>query len=123
MMLSRSSVLLQKVVSWDRLLAFAPDVVTFTGRAGQYAEHRISVSVGKLFRRYVVNARPSRTSSFYVGGIFERVLVDGSQTSPLAGVQTGGAPMRGRSIFEIRLKEPALRMAVSASAASASWSS
>lgn len=96
-----------KVLAWDRLLSLAPDFVTFNGRAAQYAEHPISVKVGELLRLYLVNAGPNRTSSFHVvGGIFNRVFVDGSQTSPLSGVQTVGVPVGGGSIFEIRLKEP-----------------
>jgi nitrite reductase (NO-forming) len=56
---------------------------------------------------YVVNAGPNRFSSFHVvGGIFERVFVDGSQASPLVGVQTVAVPVGGGSIFEIRLKQP-----------------
>ena len=50
---------------------------------------------------------PNRVSSFHVvGGIFERVFQDGSQTSPLAGVQTVDIPVGGGSIFELRLREP-----------------
>jgi nitrite reductase (NO-forming) len=96
-----------RVLSWDRLLSLAPDYVTFNGRAAQYATHPIRVKVNELLRLYVVNAGPNRVSSFHVvGGIFERVYVDGSQTSPLAGVQTVGVPVGGGSIFEIRLKQP-----------------
>lgn len=35
-----------------------------------------------------------------------RVFQDGSQTSPLAGVQTVDVPVGGGSIFEVRLREP-----------------
>ena len=94
-------------LSWDKLLSLAPDYVTFNGRAAQYADHPISVKVNELLRIYVVNAGPNRFSSFHVvGGIFERVYVDGSQTSPLVGVQTVAVPVGGASIFEIRLKQP-----------------
>jgi len=94
-------------LSWDRLLGLAPDFVAFNGRAAQYATHPIQVKVGELLRLYVVNAGPNRTSSFHVvGGIFDKVFVDGSQVSPLVGVQTVGVPVGGASIFEIRLKEP-----------------
>ena len=96
-----------KSLSWDRLLGLAPDYVAFNGRAAQYAEHPLSVKVGELLRLYVVNAGPNRTSAFHVvGGIFERVYVDGSQTSPLSGVQTASVPVGGAAIFEIRLREP-----------------
>ena len=60
-----------------------------------------------LVRLYVVNAGPNRISSFHVvGGIFERVFQDGSQTTPLVGVQTVNVPVGGGAIFEVRLKEP-----------------
>lgn len=94
-------------LDWERLLSLAPDFVTFNGRAAQYAEHPIRVKVNELVRIYVVNAGPNRFSSFHVvGGIFERVYVDGSQQSPLSGVQTVAVPVGGGSIFEIRLKQP-----------------
>lgn len=105
--MSPDSVKGPRSLAWDRLLELAPDFVTFNGRSAQYAEHPISVKVNDLVRIYVVNAGPNRMSSFHVvGGIFERVFVDGSQTSPLSGVQTVAVPVGGGSIFEIRLKQP-----------------
>ena len=96
-----------RTLAWNRLLELAPDYVTFNGRASQYAEHPLRVKVSELLRLYVVNAGPNRFSSFHVvGGIFERVFVDGSAASPLAGVQTVAVPVGGGSIFEIRLKQP-----------------
>ncbi|MEP6495332.1 MAG: multicopper oxidase domain-containing protein [bacterium] len=93
-------------LAWDRVLSLAPDFVTFNGRASQYAAHPIQVKVNELLRLYIVNAGPNRQSSFHVvGGIFERVYVDGSSTSPLSGVQTVAVPVGGGSIFEIRLKQ------------------
>ena len=95
-----------RTLSWDRMLSLAPDYVVFNGRASQYAEHPLRVAPNELVRLYVVNAGPNRFSAFHVvGGIFERVFVDGSQSSPLAGVQTVAVPVGGASIFEIRLKE------------------
>jgi len=94
-------------LAWDRLLGLAPDFVVFNGRASQYAEHPIRVTSNELVRMYVVNAGPNRFSSFHVvGGIFERVFVDGSARSPLEGVQTVAVPVGGGSIFEIRLRQP-----------------
>jgi nitrite reductase (NO-forming) len=93
-------------LSWDRLLGLAPDYVVFNGRAAQYSEHPLTVKTGELLRLYVVNAGPNRFSAFHVvGGIFEKVFVDGSQHSPLEGVQTVAVPVGGASIFEIRLKQ------------------
>lgn len=94
-------------LDWEKLLSLAPDHVVFNGRAGQYAAHPIDVSPNELLRLYVVNAGPNRISSFHVvGGIFERVFQDGSQRSPLAGIQTVDIPVGGGSIFEVRLREP-----------------
>ncbi|MGZ8391773.1 MAG: multicopper oxidase domain-containing protein [Gemmatimonadales bacterium] len=94
-------------LDWERLLSLAPDHVVFNGRAGQYAAHPIDVAPMELLRLHVINAGPNRISSFHVvGGIFERVFQDGSQTSPLAGVQTVNVPVGGGSIFEVRLREP-----------------
>lgn len=94
-------------LDWAKLLGLAPDHIVFNGRASQYAEHPIDVAAGELVRLYVVNAGPNRISSFHVvGGIFERVFEDGSQTNPLSGVQTVNVPVGGGAIFEIRLREP-----------------
>jgi Putative multicopper oxidases len=105
--MSPDSVKGPRSLAWSKLLELAPDYVVFNGVSAQYAEHPISVKVNELVRIYVVNAGPNRFSSFHVvGGIFERVFVDGSQTSPLSGVQTVAVPVGGGSIFEIRLKQP-----------------
>jgi nitrite reductase (NO-forming) len=94
-------------LDWEKLLTLAPDHVVFNGRADQYASHPVEVSPNELLRLYVVNAGPNRISSFHVvGGIFERVFQDGSQASPLVGVQTVNVPVGGGSIFEVRLREP-----------------
>ncbi len=94
-------------LDWGKLLGLAPDHVVFNGRASQYAEHPLEVAPGELVRLYVVNAGPNRISSFHVvGGIFERVLQDGSRASPLRGVQTVDVPVGGGTIFEVRLREP-----------------
>ncbi len=94
-------------LDWAKVLSLAPDQVVFNGRASQYAEHPLDVGAGELVRLYVVNAGPNRISSFHVvGGIFERVLQDGSRANPLRGVQTVDVPVGGGSIFEVRLREP-----------------
>lgn len=96
-----------RILDWEKLLGLSPDHVVFNGRAGQYATHPIDVRPDELLRIHVVNAGPNRASSFHVvGGIFERVYQDGSQSSPLTGVQTVEVPVGGGSIFEVRLREP-----------------
>jgi len=94
-------------LDWQRLLGLAPDHIVFNGRANQYATHPLEVRPNELLRLHVVNAGPNRISSFHVvGGIFERVYQDGTQSSPLTGIQTANVPVGGGSIFEVRLREP-----------------
>ena len=96
-----------RTLDWEKLLGQAPDHIVFNGRAGQYAAHPIDVRPDELLRLYVVNAGPNRISSFHVvGGIFERVFEDGTQATPLTGVQTVNVPVGGGAIFEVRLREP-----------------
>ncbi len=93
-------------LDWPKVLDQAPDYVVFNGRSAQYAKHPIPVAVGEPLRIYVVNAGPNRVSSFHVvGGIFERVYLDASTSTPLAGVQTVMVPVGGGAIFETRLRE------------------
>ena len=94
-------------LDWNKMLGLAPDHVVFNGRASQYATAPIEVRPNELVRMYVVNAGPNRISSFHVvGGIFERVFLDGSATTSLRGVQTMNVPVGGGGIFEVRLREP-----------------
>lgn len=95
-------------MDWNKVLNASPDYVVFNGAASRYATHPIPVSAGKLIRLFVVNAGPNRISSFHVvGGIFERVYVDGFGR-PLEGIQTWNVPVGGGGVFEIRLAEDGL---------------
>ena len=94
-------------LDWNKMLSLSPDHVVFNGRASQYATSPLEVRPNELVRMYVVNAGPNRISSFHVvGGIFERVFLDGSPTTALRGVQTMNVPVGGGAIFEVRLREP-----------------
>ena len=96
-------------LDWEKLLSQAPDYVVFNGRADQYASEPIVVRPMEPIRVYMVNAGPNRFSAFHVvGGIFERVFLDGELTTPLKGVQTTLVPVGGSAIFEFRLREPGL---------------
>jgi nitrite reductase (NO-forming) len=96
-----------QALDWQKLLSLAPDLVTFNGRAAQYATAPLPVRAGELLRLYVVNAGPNRTSAFHVvGAIFDRVYLDASSTPSLSGVQTVDVPVGGGAIFEVRLAEP-----------------
>ena len=92
-------------IDWEKLLGLAPEYVVFNGKAQQYADAPLRVWVGEPLRLYVVDAGPNRVSSFHVvGGIFSRVLEDGSDHA-LEGVQTVNVPVGGGSIFEVTLAE------------------
>jgi len=95
-----------RTLDWPKFLSLAPDQVTFNGRAAQYASHPLPAKSGELVRFYVVNAGPNRVSAFHVvGGIFERVFMDGRSVPTLEGVQTVNVPVGGGSIFEVRPTE------------------
>ena len=94
-------------LDWNKMMSLSPDHVVFNGRASQYATAPLEVRPNELVRMYVVNAGPNRISSFHVvGGIFEKVFLDGSPSTVLRGVQTMNVPVGGGGIFEVRLREP-----------------
>jgi uncharacterized cupredoxin-like copper-binding protein len=83
------------IASQAKLAAENPDVVAFNGYANQYKLAPITAPVGKPIRIYVLNAGPSRWSTFHViGTLFdttdiEGVVGHGSQTVSLAPSQGG----------------------------------
>jgi nitrite reductase (NO-forming) len=94
-------------LDWNKLLGLSPDHVVFNGRASQYATSPLEVAPQELLRVHLVNAGPNRISSFHVvGGIFERVWLDGARAPTLSGVQTVNVPVGGGATFDIRLAEP-----------------
>lgn len=75
--------------SYDKMTKATPDEVVFNGIAFQYRDHPLVVDAGTLTRLYVVNAGPSLWSAFHViGGIFDKVYIDGDPTHALRGVST-----------------------------------
>lgn len=75
--------------------------VVFNGRANQYKDAPLQVSVGDRVRIFVVNAGPNFTSDFHiVGAVFDRVYPDGDARHVLEGVQTYGIPAGGGAVFE-----------------------
>ena len=78
-----------------------PSYVVFNGRAFQYHDHPLEVSVGDRVRFYVINAGPNLNSNFHiVGAIFDRVYPDGHPEHALEGVQTYMVPSGGGAVFE-----------------------
>ncbi|HEX6533368.1 MAG TPA: multicopper oxidase domain-containing protein [Gemmatimonadaceae bacterium] len=75
--------------------------VVFNGRAFQYKDQPLQVSVGDRVRLFVVNAGPSLDSDFHiVGAVFDRVYPDGNPAHVLTGVQTYQVPAGGGAVFE-----------------------
>lgn len=86
---------------WDLERAKQASYVVFNGRARQYMDHPLKVSVGDRVRFYVVNAGPNFNSDFHiVGAMFDRVYPDGNPAHALEGVQTYPVPAGGGVVFE-----------------------
>lgn len=65
------------------LNAAYPDHVVFNGIANQYKDHPLQVDTGKRVRMFVLNAGPSKDSSFHiVGTIFDTVIKEGVTLTP-----------------------------------------
>lgn len=82
----------------DKIAAEEPDLVLFNGHATQYREHPLTAAVDERVRVWVVDAGPSRASSFHiVGGQFDTVFHEGAYLlgGPTAGLDgeesVGGA--------------------------------
>lgn len=72
----------------------APDLVVFNGHATQYRQHPLEARVGERVRVWVVDAGPSRASSFHiVGGQFDTIYYEGAYQlgGPGSGAYEGGA--------------------------------
>jgi nitrite reductase (NO-forming) len=66
-------------VDMDKVLAETPDAVTFNGYPSQYDGQPLRVAAGDRARFWVLDAGPSRPSSFHVvGGQFDTVYAEGA---------------------------------------------
>ncbi len=82
-------------------LADQPTYVVFNGRAAQYQQHPLQVSVGDRVRLFVVNAGPNEHSDFHiVGTMFDKVYPDGNLSHALENVQTWSVPAGSGAVFE-----------------------
>jgi nitrite reductase (NO-forming) len=94
-------------IDWNKAMAMQPDIATFNGYAGEYADHPLHVQPGERLRFYVLNAGPNLVTPFHlVGGIFDRVYQDGDMTHWLSGVQTTDVPSGGAAVFEAHFDTP-----------------
>jgi nitrite reductase (NO-forming) len=85
-----------------------PDLVAFNGHGSQYREKPLTAEPNELVRFYVTDAGPTMDSSFHiVGGIFERLYVNGNpaQGNVFSGVQTATVPVGGGTVFDVRPEE------------------
>jgi nitrite reductase (NO-forming) len=86
---------------WPAAMMKNPSQVVFNGRAFQYKDSPLKVSVGDRVRLFVINAGPSFNSDFHiVGAIFDRVYPDGDPSHALENVQTYMVPAGGGAVFE-----------------------
>lgn len=73
----------------DKMVANRADYVTFNGRAFQYQDTPLPITVGEPVRVFIVDAGPSRFSAFHVvGTILDKAFVDGNPHNELHGLQT-----------------------------------
>ena len=96
-------------VDVNKLRAEAPDIVAFNGYANQYDHHPLPATVGERVRIWVLDAGPSRATSFHVvGGQFDTTYLEGAYTLRPG---TGGsqslalAPAQG-GFVELTFPEP-----------------
>ncbi len=86
----------------SKMLAVAPDYVTFNGYAFQYKTNPIKVKLGDLCRFYVVNVGPTLTCAFHiVGEQFDTVYLGAPPDNAIHGVQTFNVAPGGGMIFEL----------------------
>lgn len=100
------------VVDMDELQAERPDLVVFNGYANQYDHRPLPARAGERVRFWVLDAGPSRASSFHVvGGQFDTVWTEGDYTLRPGNRSGGGAqvlpllPAQG-GFVELELPEP-----------------
>ncbi|MPV38894.1 multicopper oxidase domain-containing protein [Georgenia subflava] len=85
----------------DKIAAEEPDLVVFNGYANQYDHEKLVARVGEQVRVWVLDAGPSRGSSFHViGGQFDTVYSEGAYL--LGGPEdAGGDPTGGAQVLPL----------------------
>ena len=95
--------------SFQKADAETPDYVVFNGRVGALTGNgTLQAKVGETIRIFFLNAGPNLDSSFHViGGILDRVYIEGSIVSPpLLNVQTTLVPAGGSVMVEFTAEVP-----------------
>ncbi len=97
--------------SFQKAQAATPDYVVYNGRVGALTGNgTMRIKVGDTVRVFFGNAGPNLVSSLHIiGGIMDRVYVDGSlESPPLLEVQTTLVPAGGAAMVEFTARTPGL---------------
>lgn len=97
--------------SFQKAQAATPDYVVYNGRVGALTGNgTMRIKVGDTVRVFFGNAGPNLVSSLHIiGGIMDRVYVDGSlESPPLLEVQTTLVPAGGAALVEFTARTPGL---------------
>lgn len=94
--------------SYQKANAEVPEYVVFNGKVGSLGAGIPKVKVGETVRIFFGNGGPNLISSFHViGGIFDRVYLEGSIVSdPIRNVQTTLVPAGGSAMVEFKAEVP-----------------
>ena len=94
------------VLDGDRLRNAMPNYTVFNGVHNGMVRKPLSAKPGERVRLYVLNAGPSKTSSFHVvGAIFDRVWMDGNPDNQFRGMQTVLLGSSSSAIVEFLIPE------------------
>lgn len=96
--------------SFQKADSETPDYVVFNGRVGSLTGSRaLQVKVGESVRIFFLNAGPNLDSSLHIiGGMLDRVYIEGSIVSPpLLNIQTTLVPAGGSVMVEFTAEVPA----------------
>lgn len=89
-----------------KMMAEQPDFIVFNGAINKYAEHPITIKVGKPVRVFFVNAGPNLMSTFHViGAIFTAVYRNGNPENVMHGLQSFEVGPGDGAVFEFTVHE------------------
>ncbi|MHB1193682.1 MAG: multicopper oxidase domain-containing protein [Longimicrobiales bacterium] len=94
------------VLDGDRLRSATPNYTVFNGVHNGMVARPLAAHPGERVRLFVLNAGPSKTSSFHVvGTIFDRVWWDGNPDNQFRGMQTVLLGSSSSAIVELMIPE------------------
>jgi len=94
------------VLDGDRLRNAMPNYTVFNGVHNGMVRNPLAAKPGERVRLFVLNAGPSKTSSFHVvGTIFDRVWMDGNPENQFRGMQTALLGSSSSAVVEFLVPE------------------